>query len=306
MAESSILMNDLIFWCGWQTNSLHTIFNYIFNSLSNYMRCGNTISRQLFKKLNEIYGSVRTTLDNIKTEPGLVNYFVKSLFVHKTKLTDKTKFKRILSATILIFYDIFLGIIGNYQYGNYKDTTHHIFHQKIISVIAETQISMETFRKWQDEVIAGFNENNQLAVDVSKVRHGSIERYVGSLCLIRVIDEEGEAIGRLHQTIQNATKGINIMSTEMVCIGQYLHNMVKNMEYYTAKLHQVYKRVEVRNMFFLWEHKLFTLTQLKFCKRNLYSYCYAAKSFISAREGFYSCVQKHKILRIPYFSSMEV
>ena len=57
----------------------------------------------------------------------------------------------------MIYNDAFLGMIGNEPSGNYKNTTHHPFHHKIISVPAETQISMETFRKRQDEVNAGFN-----------------------------------------------------------------------------------------------------------------------------------------------------
>ena len=65
---------------------------------------------------------------------------------------------------------------------------------------------MKTFRKWQDEVIGDFNENNWLAVDVSKVGQFSTKRYVDSHCVVRVIDKQDEAIGRLHQTIQNATK----------------------------------------------------------------------------------------------------
>ena len=40
----------------------------------------------------------------------------------------------------------------------YKDPTHYPFHHKIISVLAYTKISMETFRKCQYEVIAGFNK----------------------------------------------------------------------------------------------------------------------------------------------------
>ena len=57
----------------------------------------------------------------------------------------------------------------------------------------------------------------------------------------------------MHEKIQNATKHINIMSTTMGGMGQDLHNMGKEMEYYAAKLHQVDKRVEVSNMFFLWK-----------------------------------------------------
>ena len=58
----------------------------------------------------------------------------------------------------MIFHYAFLGMIGNEPSGKYKDPTHHPFIHKSISVIAETQISMETFRKWKDEVIAGFNK----------------------------------------------------------------------------------------------------------------------------------------------------
>ena len=92
-----------------------------------------------------------------------------------------------------------------------------------------------------------------LAVDIAKVGQGSTTMYVDSLCVVRVIDEQGEAIGRLHETIQNATKHINIMSTTMGGMGQDLHNMGKDMEYYAAKHHQVDQRVEVSNMFFLWQ-----------------------------------------------------
>ena len=67
-----------------------------------------------------------------------------------------------------------------------------------------------------------------------------------------IIDKQGEAIAILQKKIQNATKYINIMSTKMGGMGQDLHNMGKDTEYYVAKLHQMDKLVEVSNMFFLW------------------------------------------------------
>ena len=133
----------------------------------------------------------------------------------------------ILAATVLIFHDEFLGIFGNESSGKYKDPTHHHFHHKIISLPAEGQTLIETFRKWQDEVMAGFNQKNWLAVDASKVGQGSAKRYVDSRCVGRVIDEKGEVIGRFHQTIQNITKHINSMTTTMGGMGQDLHNMGK-------------------------------------------------------------------------------
>ena len=89
-----------------------------------------------------------------------------------------------------------------------------------------------------------------MAVDVTKVGQVSEKWYAGSCCVVRVIDKQGEAVGRLYQTIQNVTKRINIMSTSMGGMVQYLHIIVKEMEYYAAKLHQVDKPVEVSNMFF--------------------------------------------------------
>ena len=68
------------------------------------MRCGKTLAYWLFKKSNEIYGGTPTSLDDIKTELELVNFFVDSLFVHITHITHKTKFKRILAATIMRFH----------------------------------------------------------------------------------------------------------------------------------------------------------------------------------------------------------
>ena len=122
------------------------------------MRCGKTLAHCFFKQYNDIYGGIPPTLDNTKTEPYLVNLFVDLMFVHIAQLTHKTNLKSILAATVLIFHYTILGIIGNEPPGKYNDPTHHPFHHKIISFLVETQISMETFRKWQDEVISGFNE----------------------------------------------------------------------------------------------------------------------------------------------------
>ena len=74
--------------------------------------------------------------------------------------SHKKKFKRILAANVLRFHGSFLEIIGNEPSGKYKDPTHNYFHHKIISVLADTKNSIDTFHKWQDEVIAGFNKIN--------------------------------------------------------------------------------------------------------------------------------------------------
>ena len=91
-----------------------------------------------------------------------------------------------------------------------------------------------------------------MAVDIAIVGQGSTKRYVDSRSVVRVIDKQGEAIGRLHKTIQNATKDINIMSTTMGGMTQNLQSYWKEMEYYWTKLRQVDKRVEVSHMFSLW------------------------------------------------------
>ena len=87
----------------------------------------------------------------------------------------------------------------------------------------------------------------------AKVGQGYAKRYVDSRFVVRVIDEKCEVVGRLHQTIHNVTKHRNSMSTTMGGMGQDLHNMGKEMEYYATKLHQVDQRVEVSNVYFLWQ-----------------------------------------------------
>ena len=111
------------------------------------------------------------------------------------------------------------------------------------------ETSIQTFHKWQDEVIAGFNENNWLDVAIKKVGQGSAKIYVDSHSVVRVIDEQGEAIGRLYETIVTATKDISIMSTTMGGMAQDLHSYGKEMEYYASKLNQVDKHVEVSFIF---------------------------------------------------------
>ena len=90
---------------------------------------------------------------------------------------------------------------------------------------------METLSKWKDEVIGVFNEFVLLAVNVSKVGQGSAKMCIDSCCVFRLISEQCEAIGRLHHTIHNETKVINIMSNTMDGMGKDLHNMRKVMEY---------------------------------------------------------------------------
>ena len=75
-----------------------------------------------------------------------------------------------------------------------------------------------------------------MAVDVSKVDQGYVKMYVGSSFVVGIVDNQGEVIGRFHQTIHNFIKGVNIMSAKMGGVGQDFHNMGKEMEYYAAKL----------------------------------------------------------------------
>ena len=79
------------------------------------------------------------------------------------------------------------------------------------------------FSNGKNEVIWGFNENNWLGVEISKVGRSSSKRYVGSCFLVRVIYEQVKSIGILNQTIHNSSKGINIMSNKMGGIGQESH-----------------------------------------------------------------------------------
>ena len=66
MDESNIPMHALIFICGWETKGIHTIFSYMFTSLSNERRCGNTLAHWFFKQSDEIYGGIPPSLDDIK------------------------------------------------------------------------------------------------------------------------------------------------------------------------------------------------------------------------------------------------
>ena len=50
MGESNIPMHALVFRCGWETNSIHTIFSYLFTSLSNDIRCGKRLAQCFFKQ----------------------------------------------------------------------------------------------------------------------------------------------------------------------------------------------------------------------------------------------------------------
>ena len=92
------------------------------------MRCGKTLACWFYKMSSEIYGGVPLTLDDIRTDSQMVYLFVNSIFVNNTGLWYKTTLKHILASYVLLFYDIFLGIIVNEPSGKYKDSSHHSFH----------------------------------------------------------------------------------------------------------------------------------------------------------------------------------
>ena len=165
------------------------------------MRCGNTLAHWLFKQSDEIYGGTPPSLDDIKTEPESVKLFVNVLFFHRTHIRQNTKFKNILAPTVLRFHGSFIEVIGNEPSGKYKYPTHNHFHHTIMSILSDTKISKQTFQKWQDEVIAGFNEKNWLDITNKKVGQGSSKRYVDSRSVVKAIDEQGGVIRRLHETI---------------------------------------------------------------------------------------------------------
>ena len=71
-------------------------------------------------------------------------------------------------------------------------------------------------------MIAGFNEKHWLDITIKKVGQGSSKKYVDSHYIVKVIDEQGGVIRRLHETIVNSSKDISIMSTTMGGMAQDL------------------------------------------------------------------------------------
>ena len=93
MSKGNISIHAIIFCCGWETKSLHTIFSYIFTSLSNYTRYGKTLAHWFFMVSNDIYGGASPTLDNTKTEPEKVIFFVDDLFSLKDIVHTQHEFE---------------------------------------------------------------------------------------------------------------------------------------------------------------------------------------------------------------------
>ena len=82
-------------------------------------------------------------------------------------------------------------------------------------------------------------------ITIKKVGQGSFKRYVGSRSIFKVIDKQGDVVRRLHETIVNSSKDINIMSTTIGGMARDLQSYGIEMNYYATKLHQVDKRVEL-------------------------------------------------------------
>ena len=140
----------------------------------------------VFKVYKKIYGGVTSTLDDIQTESQMDHLFVDIIFVKNTGLRLKTKLNNILAASVLRFYDVFIGIIVNEPSGKYRDLSYHPFHQKIFHPFW-TKSSDETFNKWKKKVIDGFNDKNWLGVNIEKTGSGYAKRYVDRRCVVSVI-----------------------------------------------------------------------------------------------------------------------
>ena len=59
-------MHAMIFPSGWETKSLNKKLSYGFTSMSNDMKCVNTLAHCFYKVSIEIYGGVPPTLDDIQ------------------------------------------------------------------------------------------------------------------------------------------------------------------------------------------------------------------------------------------------
>ena len=68
MNKGNISINAHIFCFWWDKKIIHAIFSYIFSSLSNYIRCENTLAHWFSKVSSDIYGGFRKTLNDIQTE----------------------------------------------------------------------------------------------------------------------------------------------------------------------------------------------------------------------------------------------
>ena len=97
-------MYDLIFCCGWETNSIRCFLSYIFTYLSNYMIFRKILAHWLFNLPNDVFGGFPAILDDIQIEPEKVGLIVDSLFVHKTAITHNKTFKRIIAASVMRFH----------------------------------------------------------------------------------------------------------------------------------------------------------------------------------------------------------
>ena len=159
-------MHALIFRCAWKKKSIHTICSCLFTSPSNVMRCGKTLSHWFFKQSNNIYGGVPLHLEDIKTEPDLVKNNFDLLFVHRTQITHKTKFNRMIAATVLKFHEAFLGIIGNEPSGKYKYPTHHHFLQKSFPFFHEHKFQWRPFTNGKMKSLQVLAKDNWLTIDV--------------------------------------------------------------------------------------------------------------------------------------------
>ena len=101
-----------------------------------------------------------------------------------------------------------------------------------------------------------------------KIGSGSAKRYVESRCVVSEIDEQGDDIGKIGNTLQSASKWIKVMSTTMVGMGKNLHNIYKEIEFYANKLHRADQQIEVSSFYIL-------LLYWKNGKHTSYHYCYA-------------------------------
>ena len=121
-----------------------------------------------------------------KTEPYNINLFVG--YISPTKHQSRTT-KSLSGLLLLLFWDFmkhFFLLLGmNYLVSTRIQQT--IPFTRNLFPFFQKKNSMETFRKWKNELIEGFKDRNWLGVNFSKVSHGSSKSTSMLLMALEVV-----------------------------------------------------------------------------------------------------------------------
>lgn len=164
-----------IFRTGWEIRGCDTLFEYICGSFAMSKQAGKTVSGWTAKAGDTIMGGLSVVLSDLTTDPMSLNMFVDAIFEADYDGIWKQEVREMSFTSMLRHYDDFVDVLKRHPYNTYDDPARHLFIGRLDKIMADLEISQETFQQWKIEAKKAFNQKNLPALPIERICNGHTE-----------------------------------------------------------------------------------------------------------------------------------